>query len=206
MINCYCRTKIWQNSLLISNMLTCNNTSVNIKEEDGFFVPYESKTISGKVKNCSITNFTGGQVLVVIKNIRKQNHLGLNNMLLNYYKWRQIMHCKSFVTANELRWLWSAIKFISLDFQRETILITEKHIAEKELYMHWKPAISLNFTPLYICHPKRIYYSVYCGLDLGYFLYNPQLVSQIWTLQNTSLHKSIMKPKPVQYLQYVHYY
>ena len=96
MINCCYRTKIWQKRLLISNMLTFNNTSVNIKEEDGFFVPYGSETISGKVKNCTITNFTGSQVLVMIKNIRKQNHLGLNKMLLNYYKWRQIMHCKRF--------------------------------------------------------------------------------------------------------------
>ena len=73
-----------------------NNTAVNIKEEDGFFVSYESETISGKATNCTITNFTGGQILVMTKNIRKQNHLGLNNMLLNYYRWRQIIHCKRF--------------------------------------------------------------------------------------------------------------
>ena len=81
------------------------------------------------------------------------------------------------VPANELRWLWSAIKFISLDFQRETFLINENHIAKKEYYMHWKPAVPLNFTPhpphsLLICLAKLIYYSVYCGLDLGYFLYH----------------------------------
>ena len=35
------------------------------------------------------------------------------------------------------------------------------------------------------------------------FLYHLQLLSQIWTLQNASLQKRIMKPKPVQYLQYV---
>ena len=131
--------------------MTFNNTAVNIKEEDGLFVSYESETISGKAKNCTITNFTGGQVLVMTKNTRKQNHLDLNNMLLNYYRWRQIIHCKRFFTANELRWVWSAIKSISLDFQRETILINEKHIAEKELYMHRKTAVSLNFThPWYV--------------------------------------------------------
>ena len=65
-----------------------------------------------------------------------------------------------------------------MDFQRETFLINENHIEEK---------------------------LVYCGLDLGYFLYHLQLVSQILTLQNASLRKSIMKPKPVQHLQYVDY-
>ena len=74
-------------------MLTFINTTVNIKGEDGFFVPYESETISRKAKNCTITNFTGGQILVMIKKIRTlvkttimQKHLDLNNMLLNYYK------------------------------------------------------------------------------------------------------------------------
>ena len=40
-------------------------------------------------------------------------------------------------------------------------------------------------------------------MDLGYFLHHLQLVSQIWTLQNSSLQKIMMKPKPVQYLQFV---
>ena len=49
-------------------MLTFINTTVNIKDEDGFSVPYESETISGKAKNCTIINFTRGQILVMIKN------------------------------------------------------------------------------------------------------------------------------------------
>ena len=40
---------------------------MNIKDEDGFFNPYERETISGKTKNCTITNFTGDQILVMIK-------------------------------------------------------------------------------------------------------------------------------------------
>ena len=57
-----------------------------------------------------------------------------------------------------------------MDFQRETFLINENHIEEK---------------------------LVYCGLDLGYFLYHLQLVSQIWALQNASLQKSVMKPSTI---------
>ena len=186
-------------------MLTFSNTSVNIKQEGGIFVPYENETISGKAKNCTITNFTGSQILVMIKAKSKTIWVWTKCSLIITNEHRSST-VKGFVTANELRWFWSAIEFISLDFQRETILITEKHIAEKELYMHWKPVVPLSFTPLYVCHSKRIYYSVYCGLDLGYFLYHLQLVSQIWTLQNASLYKNIMKPKPVQHLQYVHYY
>ena len=83
-------------------MLTFNNTSVNIKEEDGFFALYGSETISGKVKNCTITNFTGSQVLVMIKNIRKQNHLGLNKMLLVTTNEGRSCTVEGFVTANEL--------------------------------------------------------------------------------------------------------
>ena len=74
-------------------MLTFINTTANIKDEDEFFVPYESEIIFNKSKNCIITNFTGSQILVMIEKIRTlvkatrmQNHLGLNNMFLNYYK------------------------------------------------------------------------------------------------------------------------
>ena len=48
-------------------MLTFINTTVNIKDEDGYFVPYEMETISGKAKDFTITNFTGSKILVVIK-------------------------------------------------------------------------------------------------------------------------------------------
>ena len=74
-------------------MLTVLNTTVNIKDEDGPFVPHESKIISGKAENCTVTNFIRGQTLVMIKKIRSlvkvtmmQKHLVLNNMPFNYYK------------------------------------------------------------------------------------------------------------------------
>ena len=146
MINCCCRTKIWQKRLLISNMLTFNNTSVNIKEEDGFFALYGSETISGKVKNCTITNFTGSQVLVMIKNIRKQNHLGLNKMLLNYCKWRQIMHCRRFCYCQ-----WTHMTLVS-----NKIYIIE--FPKRNYFDHWKA----------YCRKRVIYAPKICCLTKFY--------------------------------------
>ena len=48
-------------------MLAVINATVNIKDEDGSFVLHESKIISGKVENCTITNFTRGQTLVMLR-------------------------------------------------------------------------------------------------------------------------------------------
>ena len=135
-----------------------------------------------------------------------QNHLGLNSMLLNYYKWRQIIHCKSFCSPNELRRVWSAIKFISLDFERQTFLINEKHTAKKEFYMHWKPVVSLNFTPPWYLSRKTDLLK--CLLWSGLGLHSiPSEISFInLNFAKCKFTKNVMKPKPVQYLQYVHNY
>ena len=146
-------TKNWLTAAIEqkSNMLTFNNTSVNIKGEDGFYVPYESENISGKVKNCSITNFTGGQVLVVIKNIRKQNHLGLNNMLLNYYKWRQIVHCKRFCYCQ-----WSQMALVSnkiyiIGFPKRNFFDHWKAYCRKRVIYALKTCrLTKFYTPLYM--------------------------------------------------------
>ena len=94
------------------------------------------------------------------------------------------------VPANELRWLWSAIKFISLDFQRETFLMIEKAYCKKRIIYPLKTCCLTKFyTPLICAMQKWSIIRVYCGLDLGYFLYHLQLLFQIWILQTTSLQK-----------------
>ena len=182
-INCCYRTKLWQKSLLVWNMLTFNNTTVNIKEEDGFFnitvnikevdgffVRYESETISGKAKNCMSPILLEVKSLWWLKISESKSICAWTTCSLITTNEGRSSTVKGFVTAKELGWLWSALKFISMDFQRETFLINENHIEEK---------------------------LVYCGLDLGYFLYHLQLVSQIWALQNASLQKSVMKPSTI---------
>lgn len=51
-------------------MLTFTNATVNIKDVNGFLVPYQSETISYKTEKCTITNFTGHQIVVTIKKIK----------------------------------------------------------------------------------------------------------------------------------------
>ena len=87
------------------------------------------------------------RIRTLVKATIMQNHLGLNNMLLNYCKWRQIIHCKRFHSHQ-----WAQITLISnkiyiIGFPKRNFLINEKYISKKELYMHWKPVVSLNFTP-----------------------------------------------------------
>ena len=166
-------------------MLTFVNTTVTIKDKDGFLFYMKTKLYLAKRKTAPSpiwleVNFTTNEDTVST--------------------------VKGSAPANDLRWLWSAIIFISLDFQRETFLIYEKHIAKKQLYMHRKAAASLILHSLDICHTKLIYYSDYCGLELGYFQYHLKFVSQIWTSQNASLQKGLMKPKPVQYYRYAYNY
>ena len=135
-------------------MLTFINTTVNIKGEDGFFVSYESETISRKAKNCTITNFTEGQILAMIKKIRTlvkttimQNHLDLNNMLLNYYKWRQTSTVKDSVPANDLKWLSSAIKFIG--FLKRNFFDQWKSYCKKRVIYALKTCrVTKLYTPL----------------------------------------------------------
>ena len=51
-------------------MLTFTNTTVNIKDIDGFFVSHQIETIFSKTEKCTITNLAGRQILVTIKKIR----------------------------------------------------------------------------------------------------------------------------------------
>ena len=74
-----------------------------------FFCSIWKRNYIWQSKKLHVTNFTGGQVLVMIKNIREQKHLGLNNMLLNYYKWRQIIHCKRFCYRQ-----WAGMTLVSI--------------------------------------------------------------------------------------------
>ena len=134
MINCCYRTKLWQKSLLIWNMLTFNNTSVNIKEEDGFFVPYESETISGKAKNCTITNFTGSKSLWWLKISESKTIWVWTTFSLITANEGRSSTVKGFVTASELRWPWSAKKKLYHWISKEKLFWSMKSILQKKSY------------------------------------------------------------------------
>ena len=107
-----------------------------------------------------------------------QNHLGLNNILLNYYKWRQIIYCKGFCPRQWAQMTLVSNKIYIIEFPKRNFLTKEKHIAKQELYIHWKPAVSLNFTPPWYVSCKTDH-SVYCSLDLGYVLYHQQSLTNL---------------------------
>ena len=116
-----------------------------------------------------------------------QNHLDLNHMLLNYYKWKQIIYCKRFSFCQWAQITLFSNKIYIIVFPKRNFFDQWKSYCKKRIIYALKTCCLTKFyTPLIMCQAKLIYYIVYCVLDLGYFLYHLQLVSQIWTLQNTS--------------------
>ena len=115
-----------------------------------FLFPMKAK-LSGTAKNCTITNFSGGQILVMTKNIRKQNHLGLNNMLFNYYRWRQIIHCKRFSYHQ-----WAQMSLVSnknyiIGFSKRNYFDQWKAYCRKRVIYAPKTCCLIKFYTPFIC-------------------------------------------------------
>ena len=122
--------------------------------------PWTSKTKVDSLfhmKDCTITNLTGGQILVMITKMRTlvkatiMQHLDLNNMLVNYYKWRQIIHCKRFCSRQRAQMTLVSNKIYIIRFPKRNSFDQWKAYCKKRIIYALKTCLLTKFyTPL-IC-------------------------------------------------------
>ena len=140
----------------------------------------------------------------LVKATIMQNHLGLNNVLLNCYKRRQIIHCKTFCSRQWAQMTLDSNKNFIIRFPKRNFFDQWKIYCKKKNYI-WLKTCQLTkfYTPL-ICLMQNWSIIVFTVVwtNLCYFLHHLQLLSQVWTLQNASLQTKYNETKSAIFTAY----